>query len=101
MPRAFVPVAGVVRNTNTLLGQDGIVGLKTGSTQAAGGCLLVAAWQQVGGRSTLVVAATLGQPGSAQTILPNALRAGHDLVLAVDTALGAGTRRQKDLPTHG
>jgi D-alanyl-D-alanine carboxypeptidase (penicillin-binding protein 5/6) len=96
MPRAFVPVAGVVRNTNTLLGQDGIVGLKTGSTQAAGGCLLVAAWQQVGGRSTLVVAATLGQPGSAQTILPNALRAGHDLVLAVDTALdtalGAGGR---------
>jgi serine-type D-Ala-D-Ala carboxypeptidase (penicillin-binding protein 5/6) len=41
---AVVPVAGVVRNTNALLGQDGIVGLKTGSTQAAGGCLLVAAW---------------------------------------------------------
>ena len=92
MPAAFVPVAGVVRNTNTLLGQDGIAGLKTGSTRAAGGCLLVAAWQQVNGRRTLIVAAVFGQPGTAQTILPNALRAGHDLVLALDTALGAGVR---------
>ena len=48
---AVVPVAGVVRNTNTLLGQDGIVGLKTGSTQAAGGCVLVAAWQEVSGHA--------------------------------------------------
>jgi D-alanyl-D-alanine carboxypeptidase (penicillin-binding protein 5/6) len=84
---AVVPVAGVVRNTNALLGQDGIVGLKTGSTQAAGGCLLVAAWQQVNGHNTLIVAATFGQPGPARTILPNALRAGHNLVLALDTAL--------------
>jgi D-alanyl-D-alanine carboxypeptidase (penicillin-binding protein 5/6) len=42
MPTAVVPVAGTIRNTNTLLGQDGIAGLKTGSTQAAGGCLLIA-----------------------------------------------------------
>ena len=37
MPVAVVPVAGLVRNYNTLLGQDGIAGLKTGGTQAAGG----------------------------------------------------------------
>jgi len=92
LPAAFVPVAGVIRNTNTLLGQDGIVGLKTGSTRAAGGCVLVAAWPRVGGRRTLIVAATFGQPGTAATILPNALRAGHDLVLALDAALGAGVR---------
>src|SRR5580692_4180679 len=61
---AAVPVAGVVRNTNTLLGQDGIVGLKTGSTQAAGGCLLVAARQEVNGRNTLIVAAAFGQLGT-------------------------------------
>ena len=72
--------------------QDGIVGLKTGSTQAAGGCLLVAAWSLAGGRKTLVVAATFGQPGTAKTILPHALQAGHDLVLALDTALGASVR---------
>jgi D-alanyl-D-alanine carboxypeptidase (penicillin-binding protein 5/6) len=90
MATAVVPVAGVVRNTNTLLGQDGIAGLKTGSTQAAGGCLLVAAWKEVNGHRTLIVAATLGQPGTAGTILPNALQAGHSLVLALDAALDPG-----------
>jgi serine-type D-Ala-D-Ala carboxypeptidase (penicillin-binding protein 5/6) len=96
MPTAVVPVAGVVRNYNTLLGEDGIVGLKTGSMQAAGGCLLVAAWSQAGGRKTLIVAAAFGQPGTARTILPHALRAGHDLVLALETALGAGGRSGSD-----
>jgi D-alanyl-D-alanine carboxypeptidase (penicillin-binding protein 5/6) len=98
---AVVPVAGVVRNYNTLLGQDGIVGLKTGSTQAAGGCVLIAAWHEASGRNTLIVAATLGQPGTAQTILPNALQAGHDLVLALDRALsdGASQGRRTHLRT--
>jgi serine-type D-Ala-D-Ala carboxypeptidase (penicillin-binding protein 5/6) len=89
---AVVPVAGVVRNTNALLGRDGIVGLKTGSTQAARGCLLVAAWQQVNGHNILIVAATFGQPGPAGTILANALQAGHNLVLALDTALDHGAQ---------
>jgi len=92
MSTAVVPVAGVVRNYNTLLGQDGIVGLKTGSTQAAGGCVLVAAWHKAGAHDTLIVAATFGQPGTAQTILPNALQAGHELMLALDHALGPGRR---------
>jgi D-alanyl-D-alanine carboxypeptidase (penicillin-binding protein 5/6) len=92
MPTAIVPVAGPVRNYNTLLGQDGITGLKTGSTHAAGGCVLLAARHQAGGRSTVVIAATFGQPGTAQTILPNALQAGHDLVLALDHALDPGAR---------
>jgi serine-type D-Ala-D-Ala carboxypeptidase (penicillin-binding protein 5/6) len=87
---AVVPVAGVVRNTNALLGQDGIVGLKTGSTGAAGGCLLVAARAEVNGHATVIVAATFGQPGTAATILPNALQAGRNLVLALEAALGAG-----------
>ncbi len=92
MPTAVVPEAGVVRNYNTLLGQDGIAGLKTGSTQAAGGCVLIAAWHQASGHGTLIVAATFGQPGTAQTILPNALQAGHNLVLTLDTALDAGAQ---------
>src|ERR1700761_9336954 len=101
MSTAVLPVAGLVRNYNTLLGQDGIAGLKTGSTQAAGGCVLIAAWHHGSGHRTLIVAAVLGQPGTAQTILPNALQAGHNLVLALDRALGPGARRQKDLPTPG
>ena len=51
---AVIPVAGIVRNTNTLLGQDGITGLKTGSDTAAGGCILLAAWQQARGHDTLI-----------------------------------------------
>jgi serine-type D-Ala-D-Ala carboxypeptidase (penicillin-binding protein 5/6) len=70
MPTAVVPVAGTIRNTNTLLGQDGIVGLKTGSTHAAGGCLLAAAWQKVSGRKTPIVAAAFGQPGTARISCP-------------------------------
>ena len=37
-PSVTLPVAGTVHNTNTLLGQDGFVGVKTGSDDAAGGC---------------------------------------------------------------
>jgi D-alanyl-D-alanine carboxypeptidase (penicillin-binding protein 5/6) len=84
---AVIPVAGVVRNYNTLLGQDGITGLKTGSDTAAGGCILLAAWQQARGHDTLIVAATFGQPGTMTTMLPSALLAGHQLVLALDRAL--------------
>jgi D-alanyl-D-alanine carboxypeptidase (penicillin-binding protein 5/6) len=77
----------VVRNYNTLLGQDGITGLKTGSDTAAGGCILLAAWQQARGHDTLIVAATFGQPGTMATMLPTALQAGHQLVLALGRAL--------------
>ena len=84
---AVIPVAGLVRNTNTLLGQDGITGLKTGSDTAAGGCILLAGWRQVRGHDTLIVAAAFGQPGTAASMLPNALQAGRQLVLALGRAL--------------
>lgn len=84
---AVVPVAGPVRNLNRLLGSDQIVGLKTGSTSAAGGCVLVAAWHRASGRRTLVIAAVFGQPGALSDALANALAAGRQLVLAVDHAL--------------
>ena len=89
MHSAVIPVAGLVRNYNTLLGQDGIAGLKTGSDSAAGGCVLLASWRDVrgGGSRVLVVAAVLGQPGTGETILPNALGAGLHLMLGLGQAL--------------
>jgi hypothetical protein len=57
-----------------------------------GGCLLIAGWHKASGHRTLIVAATFGQPGTAGTILPNALQAGHNLVLALDRALGSGVQ---------
>ena len=84
---AVVPVAGPVRNINRLLGTDQIVGLKTGSTTAAGGCVLLAAWHRVSGRRALIIAAVFGQPGPLSASLVNALVAGQKLVLALDYAL--------------
>jgi D-alanyl-D-alanine carboxypeptidase (penicillin-binding protein 5/6) len=42
-PQASLPVAGVVRNIDILLGQEGILGVKTGHTDQAGGNFVFAA----------------------------------------------------------
>lgn len=95
MRAAVIPVAGLVRNYNALLGQDGIAGLKTGSDSAAGGCVLLASWRDVrGGGRVLIVAAVLGQPGTDETILPNALGAGRHLMLGLGQALQPASRRR-------
>jgi D-alanyl-D-alanine carboxypeptidase (penicillin-binding protein 5/6) len=39
-PQALVPQAGVVYNTDGLVGRDGFLGVKTGSDMAAGGCFM-------------------------------------------------------------
>jgi serine-type D-Ala-D-Ala carboxypeptidase (penicillin-binding protein 5/6) len=49
MPQVTLPVAGVAYNVNSALGHDGIVGVKTGSTSQAGGCLAFAAVRTVAG----------------------------------------------------
>ena len=62
MPSAHLPVAGVVKNTDTLLGQDGFVGMKTGSTDAAGGCFMFHVVRQVNGHRIELIGVVLGQP---------------------------------------
>jgi D-alanyl-D-alanine carboxypeptidase (penicillin-binding protein 5/6) len=62
-PSALLPVAGTVHNTNRLLGHDGFVGVKTGSTAAAGGCFAFRAVRSIGGRRTAITGVVLGQPG--------------------------------------
>lgn len=57
------PVAGTIWNYNPALGTDGIVGVKSGFTPEAQACLVTAAYRNVGGRSVLVVVASLNQPG--------------------------------------
>jgi D-alanyl-D-alanine carboxypeptidase (penicillin-binding protein 5/6) len=51
----WLPVAGEVTNTNALLGHDGFAGMKTGSDDAAGGCLMF--------RSGSLIGVVLGQRG--------------------------------------
>jgi D-alanyl-D-alanine carboxypeptidase (penicillin-binding protein 5/6) len=62
-PSATLPVAGTVRNTDTLLGYDGFVGVKTGSDDAAGGCFAFRAIRWIGGKRTTITGVVLGQPG--------------------------------------
>jgi len=59
-----LPVAGAVQNTNTLLGKDGFVGVKTGSDDAAGGCFAFRAIRWIDGKRTSITGVVLGQPGS-------------------------------------
>jgi D-alanyl-D-alanine carboxypeptidase (penicillin-binding protein 5/6) len=63
-PSATLPVAGTVHNTNRLLGHDGFVGVKTGSTAAAGGCFAFRAIRWIDGKRTTITGVVLGQPGN-------------------------------------
>jgi D-alanyl-D-alanine carboxypeptidase (penicillin-binding protein 5/6) len=78
-PAAVIPQAGVVYNTDGLLGRDGFVGIKTGSDSAAGGCFMFAARDQRRGR--LVYGVVLGQRDGA--LIAAALKAAQRLVDSV------------------
>jgi len=59
--QAQVPVAGLIKNTNQLLGIDGIIGIKTGTTDKAGSCLLFAArYTAKDGQKRTIVGAIMG-----------------------------------------
>ena len=88
-----LPVAGVVTNYNSLLGSDGVIGIKTGSTRAAGGSLLFAARTRVGARPVTVVGAVLGQ---AVGIAPlSALQVALDGSRALVRAVTGSVRAQQ------
>jgi D-alanyl-D-alanine carboxypeptidase (penicillin-binding protein 5/6) len=62
--QATLPIAGVVHNLDSLLGQGGVVGIKTGHTDQAGGCFVMAADLTVDGISVRVYGAVMGQPNA-------------------------------------
>lgn len=55
-----VPNVGQIENSNKLLGVDGVEGIKTGTLDEAGACLLFAATYERGGKQVTVVGAMLG-----------------------------------------
>jgi D-alanyl-D-alanine carboxypeptidase (penicillin-binding protein 5/6) len=55
-----VPGVGLVENSNELLGLDGVVGIKTGTLDEAGACLLFAADYTIAGEAVTVVGVMLG-----------------------------------------
>lgn len=103
--QASLPVAGIVHNLNSLLGQNGVVGVKTGHTDQAGGCLVFAADATIDGQPVRVYGAVMGQPNAlsgafaAAVPLLNAMRAAlhlrpvvhrDDVVAHYSTAWGEG-----------
>jgi D-alanyl-D-alanine carboxypeptidase (penicillin-binding protein 5/6) len=68
-PSYSLPVAGKVKNTDTLIGQDGFVGMKTGSDDAAGGCFMFRSFRHTDSGNVPLTGVVLGQDG-------------HDLITA-------------------
>lgn len=100
MPSVDLPVEGKVANFNRAVGTGGYIGVKTGSTLPAGGCLAFADEQTIAGRPVTILGVVLGQ-GAGQSSTPAlttaALNAAGALVasirssLAMRTVLPAGT----------
>ncbi len=60
-PQAQIPDIGIIINTNQLLGTDGVIGIKTGTTNEAGYCLLFAARYVAGdGQQVTIVGVIMG-----------------------------------------
>ena len=85
-PAALLPVAGEVPNLNALVGHEGFIGIKTGSDEAAGGCLLFARRIRAQGHTRTVFGAVLGQRDG--DLIPAALAATRALTDSVAAALG-------------
>lgn len=59
---ANIPAAGQIHNVNQLLGTKDIIGIKTGNTEEAGGCLLFAANHKIDGKYPItIIGAVVGQ----------------------------------------
>jgi D-alanyl-D-alanine carboxypeptidase (penicillin-binding protein 5/6) len=76
--RATLPVAGTVRNYNTILGVNGVTGLKTGNNDADPGAFLFTATAQVGGQAIPLTGAVMGAAD-----LDSALRDSTRLVASI------------------
>jgi D-alanyl-D-alanine carboxypeptidase (penicillin-binding protein 5/6) len=87
-----IPGVGEINNTNDLLGQAGVRGIKTGTLDEAGACLLFAADYQIGSTVVTVVGVMLGgadHPSldrDIRTLLATAQSGFHEVAL---TAAGA------------
>jgi D-alanyl-D-alanine carboxypeptidase (penicillin-binding protein 5/6) len=82
MPQVDLPLVGTVPNVNGVLGQSGIVGIKTGSGLNAGANFLFASSQMVDNHTVLIIGCVMGQP-----TLPSAFAAAKALIAAMAPAL--------------
>ncbi|MBX9718941.1 MAG: serine hydrolase [Microbacteriaceae bacterium] len=62
LPSVTVPGVGTFENRNLLIGVDGVTGLKTGTLDEAGACLLFTAVYEIEGETVPIVGVVLGGP---------------------------------------
>ncbi|MFV0135285.1 serine hydrolase [Streptomyces sp. HMX87] len=84
-------------NWNHLVGHNGVVGIKTGTTTSALGNLVFAAKKEVGGETRTIIGAVVRQPagGKDNTILGAALDSSDKLIRAAQDALESATILKK------
>ncbi|ALS58148.1 D-alanyl-D-alanine carboxypeptidase family protein [Rathayibacter toxicus] len=87
LPSAVLPTIGKLENTNSLLGRLGIDGIKSGTTDSAGSCLLFSLTTTVEGRPTTIVGVVTGASARAQlmadilTLIPSVEAGFHTVQL--------------------
>jgi len=59
-PTLTLPDVGTIKDTNKLLGSEGVVGIKTGTLENIGSSLLFASKQKVGSSTVTIIGAVLG-----------------------------------------
>jgi D-alanyl-D-alanine carboxypeptidase len=84
-------------NWNQLVGKNGVVGIKTGTTTSALGNLVFAAKKEIDGETRTIIGAVVRQPagGFDNTILQGALSAGDKLIRAAQERLEPATILKK------
>ncbi|MGW2252418.1 hypothetical protein ACWCXH_19760 [Kitasatospora sp. NPDC001660] len=85
-----------IPNTNNLINpKTGVIGVKTGSSTPAGGCLMWAAYKEVGGVKRLILGVTLGQqatsPNPGDGILPTVLKVSGKQIQAAQNGVTGQT----------
>ncbi|PJJ63217.1 D-alanyl-D-alanine carboxypeptidase family protein [Compostimonas suwonensis] len=95
---ADIPTIGAIENTNTLLGTGGVDGIKTGTTDEAGACLLFSADVVVGSQTVTLVGVILGGQdhtevdASVLALVASAQAGFHEVVLTTaGTTFGSYT----------
>jgi serine-type D-Ala-D-Ala carboxypeptidase (penicillin-binding protein 5/6) len=99
MTSVTLPVAGTISTYTPLLGLEGVIGVKSGFTSAAGGCDVLAAVRTLHGRPVLLLAAVTAQTGPE--VLAQAALHGLALVNALGPLIGTtGVLRGGDVVAH-
>ncbi|MFE4397266.1 MULTISPECIES: hypothetical protein [Streptomycetaceae] len=85
-----------ISNTNNLINpKTGVIGVKTGSSTPAGGCLMWAAYKEIGGVQRLILGVTLGQqatsPNPGDGILPTVLKVSGKQIQAAQNGVTGQT----------